>query len=88
MDALHGQVQRAVEQGARRSLPDRDAIFEIRELAYDTAGRRAPPRSPGGDERLSPKLSEPWFCCAEPSVDQLHHVTSRRSPESPTNADG
>jgi radical SAM superfamily enzyme YgiQ (UPF0313 family) len=88
MDALHGQVQRAVEQGARRSLPDRDAIFEIRELAYDTAGRRAPPRSPGGDERLSPKLSEPWFCCAEPSVDQLHHVTSRRSPERPTNADG
>ncbi len=88
MDALHEQVQRAVERGARGKLADRDVILEIRDLAYDAAGRPAPPRPPDGDERLSPKLSEPWFCCAEPSVDQLRHVTSPCSPQRPTNANG
>ena len=52
------------------------------------AGRPAPARPADGDERLSPKLSEPWFCCAEPSADQLRHVTSPCSPQRPTNANG
>jgi hypothetical protein len=88
MDALHEQVQRAVERDACGMRSDRDVIFEIRDLAYDAAGRRAPPRRPNGDVRLSPKLSEAWFCCAEPSGAQLRHVTSRLPPERPTNADG
>jgi hypothetical protein len=53
---------------------DRAEVFaRIRELAYARAGRAAAAIEPGaacGCEDV-PRLSEPWYCCAEPIESQL-----------------
>ncbi len=70
MDRLHAEVSALVEAGQDQ---DPMVIERIRELAYRTSGRRAPARSKQ-TVRFVPKLSEPWFCCAEPNVKQLEQV--------------
>jgi hypothetical protein len=71
VDALQEHVQalamRADEEGLAR-----DEVFRsIWTLAHAAAGR-APPALPA--ELLGPpvpRLSEPWYCCAEPTEQQL-----------------
>lgn len=75
MDRLHGQVMAAVTQ-AQRAGEDRRATF-VRVWALASAlvhGAATPapagPR-PAGPQRPVPSMSEPWYCCAEPSEEQL-----------------
>jgi hypothetical protein len=80
-------VSAVVEESAR-SNEDAGLAFErIRALAY-AAARRKPTALPDGraGRRFVPKLTEPWFCCAEPNAKQLQQVT--RYAGTPRKPDG
>ncbi len=71
MDRLHGQVSELLQ--ARAEDDPGEVVLAIRALAYAAAGKPAPAtcRPP---RRFVPRMSETWFCCAEPSrklLDQL-----------------
>ena len=72
VDALQAEVQALAQREERRG---RGEIFaRIRGLAHSYAGLPAPPRPPPTPGRFTPHLSEPWYCCAEPTDDQLASV--------------
>lgn len=75
MDRLHREVSAVVEAGAAAGADAGVTFARIRELAYEAAGRVAPP-APARPRRFVPRLTEPWFCCAEPNAQQLEQVTS------------
>jgi hypothetical protein len=74
MDRLHQDVTRRVESGTQASEDAAVTFAAIRALAYQAAGlhersiERAAPRA------FVPHLTEPWFCCAEPSRLQIEQV--------------
>jgi radical SAM superfamily enzyme YgiQ (UPF0313 family) len=74
MDALYADVSAAVERGAASEVPDAEQLAEIRALAYAAAGRAAPPLAARASTRFVPRLSEAWFCCAEPSRAQRERI--------------
>lgn len=76
MDRLHAAVSRVVEEGARDEEDPAETLAKIRALAHVAAGRRAPAAPPPRVRTFVPKLTEPWFCCAEPNAQQLEQVTS------------
>jgi hypothetical protein len=68
----------------------RAKTFEvIWKAAHNAAGLRAPElRLPQG--KAVPFLSEPWYCCAEPTKDQLVSLgvaTARKPKPATTTAD-
>jgi radical SAM superfamily enzyme YgiQ (UPF0313 family) len=74
MDALYFAVSDIVETGADDD-PGK-VVLEIREQAYRAAGKSAPAlESPG--RHFVPRLSEAWFCCAEPSARQMEHLVRK-----------
>jgi radical SAM superfamily enzyme YgiQ (UPF0313 family) len=73
LDRLSDTAQ-AIAADADRRKESRFAAFErIRNAAHEIAGRVAlkleQPRAVG-----APFLSEPWYCCAEPTKDQLVRI--------------
>jgi hypothetical protein len=70
VDRLQQGVQALVAAGEEQGRPRRDVFAAIWDLAHQAAGRVAPalPRDTGG---AIPRLSEPWYCCAEPTEQQL-----------------
>lgn len=71
VDALQRQVQEQVAEAEQRGT-GRPEVFEtIWRLAHQAAGRsaRALPADYAGVP--APHLSEPWYCCAEPTSRQL-----------------
>jgi len=70
VDALQHRIERLV---GKQIGADRVELFgQIWEDAHATAGIPAPPRRDTGTwPRASiPHLSEPWYCCAEPTAEQ------------------
>jgi hypothetical protein len=74
LDALYAEVSSIVEAG----VGDDAAVVvrRIREAAYRTAGRTPPPIAEP-PRRFVPRLSETWFCCAEPSAQQMSALAKR-----------
>jgi hypothetical protein len=72
LDALSETVQN-IAAAAERQKESRAATFErIWKTAHATAGLRAPQINPSARSQAGvPFLSEPWYCCAEPTRDQL-----------------
>jgi Radical SAM superfamily len=70
VDRLQREVQDLVARGEREKRARRDVFAAVWRLAHETAGRDAPslPASLGDP---IPHLSEPWYCCAEPTEQQL-----------------
>jgi radical SAM superfamily enzyme YgiQ (UPF0313 family) len=72
LDELSETVQALAAEGDRRK-DSRSVVFQrIWKAAHDAAGLETPniqqPRLSGA---AVPFLSEPWYCCAEPTRDQL-----------------
>jgi hypothetical protein len=62
-------VQSHIEQAQHLA---RSEIFrEIWNLAHQTLGRTAPALTEQDFGTPIPHLSEPWYCCAEPTTQQL-----------------
>jgi len=73
VDALHQRVESDV--GANL-LADRRQVFDrIWTFAHEAAGRTGGRRIGRTDTRVAvPYLNEPWYCCAEPSSEQVRLV--------------
>ena len=74
-DELQAKVCEAVQQGEREDVGRRAIFQRVWHLAHDACGRTVPPIPPArADSRPVPAMSEPWYCCAEPTVEQLARV--------------
>ncbi len=75
MDDLHRAVSKLVEEAAGSGEDPRATFQQICVLAYEIAGRPLPGKKevPVIDHhrRKPPRLTEPWFCCAEPTEGQF-----------------
>lgn len=75
MDELQKEIAEIVEDAAC-SQQDAAVTFErIRRAAYEARGGRSPELFvyPSSDEReRAPRITEPWFCCAEPTENQIN----------------
>jgi len=76
MDALQAEIAALVAVDADAGVAPRSTHAAIRHLTAQAAAR-AGLRWPGADRALPsqrdvpPRLTEPWFCCAEPTTAQL-----------------
>jgi radical SAM superfamily enzyme YgiQ (UPF0313 family) len=71
VDTLSETVQE-IAAAADREKVSRDTAFErIWRTAHRVAGIEPPALSHAQSPRAVPFLSEPWYCCAEPTTDQL-----------------
>lgn len=74
MDRLHAEVSRTVEAATDQDEPPSLTFTRVLALAQATRGGTPPEPSPlvSDSKRSSaPRLSEPWFCCAEPTDEQV-----------------
>ena len=71
MDALEAEVAALVEQATHDGEPPASTFARIHALAARTAGQSAPPATLKRRRPAPPRLSEPWFCCAQPTKIQL-----------------
>ena len=74
MDRLHGRVQQAVEAAETEGLSRRETFAAIWRIAHDACGLEAPELDlpdPLEAAHPVPCLSEPWYCCAEPTAKQI-----------------
>lgn len=72
MDALQVQFSQAVKDGM--DVDDGVTFYRLRELAYAAHDGRSPMAvtlRPDPLRYRPPRLTEPWFCCAEPTEDQF-----------------
>ena len=51
--------------------PRAEVFGEIWRLAHAAAGLQAPALDGAASGQPVPRLSEPWYCCAEPTDQQL-----------------
>ena len=71
VDALQQAVQVCAEQGDRRGWSRSDIFGQIWRLAHDALGIEVPPLTRADFGEPIARLSEPWYCCAEPTEQQL-----------------
>jgi hypothetical protein len=71
VDALQAEAARLAEEGAG-GHPPADTLAEMWSQAAAAALRPSPPVLEAGP--AGPHLTEPWFCCAEPTISQLQLV--------------
>ena len=74
MDALHDQVSKAAEAGEAEGATRRQIFVELWRLAHAACGLNPtsldlPVALDGSNHK--PCLSEPWYCCAEPTAKQI-----------------
>jgi hypothetical protein len=77
MDTLFAGVAAIIEQATAAGEDAAPTFLRIRDAAYRAAGRAAPERTAVSARRFVPKLTEGWFCCAEPSLAQQRQVDER-----------
>lgn len=71
MDTLEAEVSALVEQATHDGEPPHATFARIHALAARAAGEPAPPVGLKRRRPAPPRLSEPWFCCAQPTKIQL-----------------
>ena len=76
VEALCIEVQEIVEASARDSLSRQKTFAEIYEVTLAACGRtnQASPDFSTLPTMAIPSMSEPWFCCAEPTQEQLSRL--------------
>ncbi len=70
VDRLQQDLQALVVRCEQDDVPRREVFAIIWRMAHEAAGRRAPDLG-GNLGSPIPRLSEPWYCCAEPTELQL-----------------
>jgi hypothetical protein len=71
VDELQQQVQSWVTKAESEGLSRPDIFLEIWRLAHRQAGRPVPELNLEHTGKPVPRLSENWYCCAEPTCEQL-----------------
>jgi radical SAM superfamily enzyme YgiQ (UPF0313 family) len=67
VDALQRAVQAQVETGEAQGLSRGDIFAGLWRLAHAALGIAAAPIIRPDVDRVIPQMSEPWYCCAEPT---------------------
>ncbi len=70
VDTLQRQIQAVVEEGDRNNLGRRQVFEQIWVLAHQAIGEYVSLPEITSCQ-ATPHLSEPWYCCAEPTSQQL-----------------
>ena len=70
VDRLQQDLQAQVVRCERENFPRRVVFATVWRMAHESAGRHAPILA-GSLGSPIPRLSEPWYCCAEPTELQL-----------------
>ncbi|HTE84653.1 MAG TPA: CUAEP/CCAEP-tail radical SAM protein [Dehalococcoidia bacterium] len=70
VDRLQLDLQARVARCEQEGLPRREVFAAIWRMAHEAAGRAAPNLAANLGSPI-PRLSEPWYCCAEPTEAQL-----------------
>ncbi len=70
VDRLQLDLQARVARSEEEGLPRREVFADIWRMAYEALGRPAPNLAENLGTPI-PRLSEPWYCCAEPTEEQL-----------------
>jgi radical SAM superfamily enzyme YgiQ (UPF0313 family) len=70
VDRLQQNLQAEVARCEREGVPRREVFAAIWRMAHEAAARPAPELA-GNLGAPIPRLSEPWYCCAEPTDQQL-----------------
>jgi hypothetical protein len=71
VDALSDAVQEIAAAADREKATRTQAFERVWIAAHRVAGIAAPQPPKNNGARAVPFLSEPWYCCAEPTRDQL-----------------
>lgn len=71
VDRLQQSLQDFVARDETQSLPRAEIFGEIWRMAHAALGRSAAPLAAKRAGQAVPRLSEPWYCCAEPTRQQL-----------------
>ena len=71
VDHLQQDIQTWVAQVERDDLPRREIFAGVWERAHRQAGIPVPPLDAACAGKPIPRLSENWYCCAEPTGEQL-----------------
>jgi hypothetical protein len=71
VDRLQQALQDFVARNETQSLPRAEIFGEIWRMAHAALGRAAELLAVNNASRATPRLSEPWYCCAEPTNQQL-----------------
>ncbi len=69
VDDLHAQISSLVQRADGKR--NEEIFSAIWQLAHDRAGRSARSAPIAKTRRVPAKLSEPWYCCAEPTDKQM-----------------
>jgi hypothetical protein len=73
VDVLHQQIEQAV--GVHLAAPRADVFARVWALAHQAAGLSGvQPTSLERPARAVPYLDEPWYCCAEPTSEQVRLI--------------
>ena len=70
VDRLQQDLQACVAQSEKENLSRREVFAAIWRVAHEAAERPVPGLA-GNLGSPIPRLSEPWYCCAEPTEQQL-----------------
>jgi len=70
VDRLQQDLQAEVARCEQEGAPRREVFAAIWRMAHEAAARPAPALA-GNLGAPIPRLSEPWYCCAEPTDQQL-----------------
>ncbi len=71
VDRLQQLVQKRAEEAEQSKEARRETFRALWNLAWNACDLSAPPLAEAAGERLGFRLSEPWYCCAEPTTAQL-----------------
>ncbi len=74
MDRLQRELVRVVEDATGRDEEPAMTFLRVGALARATRDGAVPTSvsvAPGSNRPCAPRLTEPWFCCAEPTDEQL-----------------
>jgi len=68
---LQQDIQAWVAQAEKEDRPRREIFAGVWERAHRQAGIPVPPLDAACAGKPIPRLSENWYCCAEPTCEQL-----------------
>lgn len=71
VDALQLSLQNLAARGDQQGWSRRETFTRMWELAHEVLGIAAPPLTAADFGEPISRLSEPWYCCAEPTEQQL-----------------
>ncbi|MCS6807063.1 MAG: CUAEP/CCAEP-tail radical SAM protein [Acidobacteriota bacterium] len=81
MDDLHKTVSALVEQAAQSNEHPAKTFDRVCQVAYAMRGDEMPElisTATRDQTGRAPRLTEPWFCCAEPTTSQFDALQRRR----------